>query len=181
MQHLRLDNLPVTSLVDMVAEMLHVDPTAAVGLVEAIAPHTSGNPYETVELLGALRRDGLLAPMADRWRWDAAQLHAYLGQSEPADLLVAHVAAMPPASRQLVDAMACLGGRVEVRALQTATGAPARVVEGQLAPALDEGVMVVDQDGDLGARCGPARPDGVHRAQPRSCRAGGGLPVLPHR
>jgi signal transduction histidine kinase len=151
-RHLRLDNLPIASLVDVVAEMLHVDPAAAVGLVEAIAPHTSGNPYETVELLGALRRDGLLAPMADRWRWDAAQLHAYLGRSEAAGLLAAHVAAMPPASRQLVEAMACLGGRVEVRVLQTATGAPARVVQGQLAPALDEGFLVVEPGADEAVR-----------------------------
>ena len=57
-RHLRLDNLPVPSLVAMVAEMLHVDPAAAAGLVELIDPYTSGNPYETVELLNALRRDG---------------------------------------------------------------------------------------------------------------------------
>ena len=44
----------------MVAEMLHVDPATAAGLVEAIEPHTRGNPYETVELLDALRRDGVL-------------------------------------------------------------------------------------------------------------------------
>ena len=54
----------------MVAEMLHVDPATAAGLAEAIEPHTSGNPYETVELLNALRRDGLLSATADGWRWD---------------------------------------------------------------------------------------------------------------
>ena len=50
----------------MVAEMLHMDPAAAAGLAEVIEPHTSGNPYETVELLNALRRDGVLAATADR-------------------------------------------------------------------------------------------------------------------
>ena len=48
--------------VAMVAEMLHVDRAAAAGLVEVIDPHTSGNPYETVELLNALRRDGRARP-----------------------------------------------------------------------------------------------------------------------
>ena len=40
--------------------------------------------------------------------------------------------------------MACLGGRAELSLLQTATGEPAGVVGQQLAPALDEGVLVVE-------------------------------------
>ena len=40
-EHLRLVNLPTPSLAAMVAEMLHVDPAAAAGLVEVIGPHTS--------------------------------------------------------------------------------------------------------------------------------------------
>ena len=63
-RHLRLDNLPVPSLITMVAEMLHVEPGAAAGLVEQINPYTSGNPYETVELLNALRQKGVLAASA---------------------------------------------------------------------------------------------------------------------
>ncbi|GAA5114802.1 AAA family ATPase [Pseudonocardia adelaidensis] len=151
-RHLRLHNLRVASLVDMVAEMLHADRAAVVALVEAVAAHTSGNPYETVELLGALRRAGVLTPMADGWRWDATELHAYLSRSEVAGLLGAPVSAIPPASRQLVEAMACLGGRVEVGVLQTATGEPARVVEGRLAPALDEGFLVVEPGVDEAVR-----------------------------
>ena len=37
--HVRLDNLPAPSLDGLVAEMLHVDPAAAAGLVEVIGPH----------------------------------------------------------------------------------------------------------------------------------------------
>jgi hypothetical protein len=57
-RHLRLGNLPVSGSVTMVAEMLHADPAAAAGLAAMIEPHASGNPYQTVELLNALRRDG---------------------------------------------------------------------------------------------------------------------------
>ena len=56
-RHLRLGNLPGPGLATMVAEMLRVDRAAAAGLAEVIEPHTRGNPYETVELLDALRRD----------------------------------------------------------------------------------------------------------------------------
>ena len=79
-RQLWLSNLPVPSLVAMVAEMLHVDRAAAAGLAEVIGPHTSGNPYETVELLNALRRDGVLAATANGWRWDAAAVRARLGR-----------------------------------------------------------------------------------------------------
>jgi signal transduction histidine kinase len=143
-RHLRLDNLPVSSSVTMVAEMLHVDPAAAGGLAEVIEPHTSGNPYETVELLNALRRDGLLTVTAAGWRWDAAAARAHLGRSEVSGLLAARVEAMPARSRQLVDAMACLGGRAEVSLLQAATGEPPGVVDQMLAPALDEGLLAVE-------------------------------------
>ena len=71
-RHLRLGNLPEPSLAAMVAEMLRVDRSAAAGLAEVIEPHTRGNPYETVELLNALRRDGLLTATAAGWRWDEA-------------------------------------------------------------------------------------------------------------
>ncbi len=44
----------------MVAELLRADEATVAGLAGAIQARTSGNPYQTVELLNALRRDGLL-------------------------------------------------------------------------------------------------------------------------
>ena len=113
-RHLRLVNLPGPGLVTMVTEMLHVDRAAAAGLAEVIEPHTRGNPYETVELLDALRRDRLLAATAAGWRWDNAAVRAHLGRSEVAGLLAARAAALPEQSRAMMESMACLGGRAEV-------------------------------------------------------------------
>jgi predicted ATPase/signal transduction histidine kinase len=141
-QHLWLDNLPVASLVTMVAEMLHVDRATAPGLVEVIEPHTCGNPYETGELLNLLRHAGVLTATADGWRWDNAVVRRHLGQSEVAGLLAARVDAMAAPARHMVEAMACLGGRVEVSVLQAATGEPTSGVEQRLAPALGDGLLV---------------------------------------
>src|SRR6185437_13318844 len=107
-------------------------------------PYTSGNPYETVELLNALRRDGLLAATAAGWRWDNAAVGAHLGGSEVAGLLAAGVEALPAPSRRVLEAMACLGGRVELSLLQTATAAPAGAVEHALAPALEDALLVAE-------------------------------------
>jgi signal transduction histidine kinase len=151
-RHLRLVNLPGPSLVTMVAEMLHGDRAAAAGLAEAIEPHTRGNPYETVELLNALRRDRLLTGTAAGWRWDNAAVRAHLGRSEVAGLLAARAAALPEQSRAMMESMACLGGRAEVSVLQVAAGVPADAVEHRLAPALDEGLLVIEPGADPAVR-----------------------------
>jgi signal transduction histidine kinase len=143
-RHLRLGNLPEPGLAAMVADMLRVDLVTVAGLAGAIEPHTRGNPYETVELLNALRRDGLLTATAAGWRWDQAAVRAHLGRSEVAGLVAARAAALPEKSRQMVEVMACLGGRVEVSVLKVATGEPADVVDQALAPALDEGLLVAE-------------------------------------
>jgi signal transduction histidine kinase len=160
-RQVRLDNLPVPSQVTMVAEMLHVDPAAAADLVEVIEPHTSGNPYETVELLNALRRDGVLTATATGWRWEPAAVRRDLNRPESGRLLATPVAALPARSRHVVEAMACLGGRATVTVLQTATGAPATVVEQLLRPAYDEGVLVVEPGVDQAVRF---RHDRIHEA-----------------
>jgi signal transduction histidine kinase len=143
-RQLPLANLPVSSLVGMVAEMLHVDPAAAAGLAELIGPRTAGNPYETVELLNALRRDGLVAATAAGWRWDTTAVRAHLGGSEVAELLAGRVEALPAASRRVLEAMACLGGRAELSLLRTATATPPGAVQQALAPALEEALLVAE-------------------------------------
>jgi signal transduction histidine kinase len=143
-RHLRLGNLPEPGLAVMVADMLRVDLVTVAGLAGLIEPHTRGNPYETVELLNALRRDGLLTATAAGWRWDAAAVRAHLGRSEVAGLLAARAAALPEKSRHVAEAMACLGGRAELSLLAAATGEPAGVVDQALAPALDEGLLVAE-------------------------------------
>jgi signal transduction histidine kinase len=143
-RRLRLGNLPGPGLVGMVAEMMHADLSGAAGLAGVIGPHTRGNPYETVELLGALRRDGLLTGAATSWRWDEAAVRVHLDRPEAAGLLAARAAALPEQSRAVMESMACLGGRAEVTVLQVAAGVSADVVEERLAPAFEEGLLVME-------------------------------------
>jgi signal transduction histidine kinase len=143
-RQLRLANLPAPSLAGMVAEMLHVDPAAAGDLAAVIGPQTAGNPYETVELLDALRRAGLLTASAGGWQWEVAAVRAHLGKAEAAALSAARARALPAPSRAAVEAMACLGGRADAGLLQTATGQPAAVMEQALAPALQDGLLLAE-------------------------------------
>jgi predicted ATPase len=71
-------------------------------------------------------------------------VRAHLGGSEVAGLLAGRVDALPAPSRQVLEAMACLGGRAELSLLQTATATPAAAVEQALAPALAEALLVAE-------------------------------------
>ncbi|MET7395951.1 AAA family ATPase [Dactylosporangium sp. NPDC005572] len=142
-RHLQLTDLDEPGLGALVAEVLHVDPARAAGLAATIRPYTAGNPHRTVELLNVLRSEGVLTAGPDGWQWDDAATRQHLHRSEPTGLLAARFAALPARSKHVLEAMACLGGRAEVRLLQTATGATADAVERSLLPALDEGLLVM--------------------------------------
>jgi predicted ATPase/signal transduction histidine kinase len=142
--HLRLDNLPPSSVVAMIADMLRVDTATAAALAGLLAPHTSGNPYEVVELLNGLRGQGALTVTAAGWSWDEPALRAHLSRSDIAALLAARVRAMPTPTQEMVQAMACLGGRIELNVLRAAVAEPPGLVQQRLAPALDEGVLVIE-------------------------------------
>ena len=141
-EHLRLGNLAGSHLATLVAGTLHADRATAAPLADAIRPHTSGNPYETVEMLNALRRDGVLTASRGGWRWDGAAVRDTLGHADAADFSEARIAALPQPSLETIDAMACLGGRAELRVLGIATGESPSIVEERLAPALDDGLLV---------------------------------------
>jgi signal transduction histidine kinase len=142
--HLHLLNLVPSNESALVAEILRVDHAAAGALAELIEPHTRGNPYETVEVLNTLRQQGILAPTSTGWSWDEPAVRSLLTRSKVAELAMARLAALPSASRDVLAAMACLGGRAELSVLAAAIAESADVVEQRLAPALEEGVLVVE-------------------------------------
>ena len=142
--HLQLDDLPPSSVVAMVADVLRVDTAAAAALAGILAPRTSGNPYEVVELLNGLRGQGALTVTAAGWCWDEPALRAHLSRFDIAELLADRVRAMPAPTREMVQAMACLGGRIELDVLRTAVAEPPGLVPQRLAPALAEGVLVIE-------------------------------------
>jgi signal transduction histidine kinase len=142
-ERVRLTGLGRASLVTMVSEMLGVTTDAVAPLVEEVAPHASGNPYETVEWLDALRRDGLLSAADGAWRWNVNGIRERL-RSEPTAPTASRLEALPRSSRRAVEAMACLGGRAELGVLGQAIDEPADEVERRLGPAFDDGMVVME-------------------------------------
>jgi diguanylate cyclase (GGDEF)-like protein len=141
---LRLGNLSLSGMAMLLADTLRLDAAQGWELARLITPRTRGNPYDTVEQLSSLLRAGLLELTADGWRWDAAATQSRLGRADLADPVARRAEALPLPTLDVVQAMACLGGRVALNLLQTATGASADQLQEHLAPALADGLVVMD-------------------------------------
>jgi hypothetical protein len=141
---LELANLPAPALGTMVGEMLRLDHATAAPLAEAIGDHTRGNPYDTVELVNALRRDGALVVGADGWHWDSAAVRGYLGTGDVISMVTARIDALPPDTQDLVRSMACLGGEIGFDLLCDAHALAPERVEELLLPAMADGLLVTD-------------------------------------
>ncbi|MEV6348805.1 diguanylate cyclase [Actinoplanes sp. NPDC051851] len=144
---LRLTNLPAGDLGTLLAEMLRLPGPATAPLAEILATRTGGNPFDTVELLNALRREGALIPDGECWRWDAGTLRRFVGRGDVVDLIGARVEALPATTRDLLDVMACLGGEIDLTMLRVASGLPAEQVGLALLPAAEDGLVTVGRDG----------------------------------
>jgi diguanylate cyclase (GGDEF)-like protein len=145
---LRLRNLPPVELAALVGEMLRLAPEAAAQLAGALRVHSAGNPFETVEMLNALRNDGTLVQSGTGWRWDAKTLRRRIGTGDMVDLLAARAARLADDSREVLDTLACLGGEIDLESLSRATGLSAKSLEAALAPALEDGLVVREPDGN---------------------------------
>ena len=145
---LRLENLPPAQLALLLEEMLRLPPSQAAPLAQTLAERTGGNPYDTVELINALRHDGVLVPGNGGWSWDAAAIRRYVGGSDVAELLAARVDRLPQDARSVLQLMACLGGELEFSVVRAASGLSAPALDEQLAPGLEEELLVLDQDAD---------------------------------
>ncbi len=143
-RHLELAGLDRPGLTAMIAGMLHASQAEAAMLADAIEPHVHGNPYETVELLNALRRDGVLTATPAGWQWQPEAVRARLDRSEGAAVQEVRLAAMPEQARAAVEAMACLGGRADLSVLRTAAAATVGDVADALGPAIEDGLLVLE-------------------------------------
>ncbi|WP_083670544.1 diguanylate cyclase domain-containing protein [Singulisphaera sp. GP187] len=141
---LRLENLPLADLGTLLEEMLRLRPSEAIRLAAVIGDRTGGNPYDTVELVNALRQDGALILGPEGWGWNEATVRRFVGRSEVVDLLAARIDRLPVESAELLETMACLAGEVGLDLLEAASGLTASALEARLAPPLEDGLLVLD-------------------------------------
>ncbi|HLV59269.1 MAG TPA: diguanylate cyclase [Natronosporangium sp.] len=141
--HLRLAGLDTGDLAVLLRTALRLEADRAADLAALLAPYVAGNPLRALEVLDALRRDGLLTASGGRgWRWDPrAVRHRLATPRRTTDLVADRVASLPPATVEVLEAMACLGEKVELSLLGTAVGVGPADLRQRLAPAFRDGLL----------------------------------------
>jgi len=148
---LRLGNLAPDELALFLQEMLRLEPEQALKLARAVALRSGGNPYDTVELINALRCDGTLSAGEHGWSWDESAIRRYVGQGDVVELLEERIKRLPAKAQALLETLACLGGEVAPELIALAGGLSADQLEQGLTPSLEDGLLL-PQDGGRGVR-----------------------------
>ena len=140
---LRLSNLSVADCAAMLESMLRMPAGSGAALAGALLQHTGGNPYDTIELVNALRDSGVLVRTGEGWQWDAQALRQHVDSNTVLDLLQARIARLPAESRALVDVMSCLGGDIRSSVLAAAADLDIAALPIWLAPAAQAGLLTL--------------------------------------
>ncbi|GLY27603.1 EAL domain-containing protein [Kineosporia sp. NBRC 101731] len=151
----RLENLSRDDLAGMLGEMLRLDRREAARLADVVGARTRGNPYETIELLNALRTDGALRLGESGWTWDTIAVNGRLVGSESGDLLAARLRGLPDQTVAVLEVLAGLGQKSELTVLATAAGMSVAELDDRLGPALADGLIVTttgEAEGDATVR-----------------------------
>ncbi len=139
--------LTLGGICEMTRDMLRLDPEPARELAQSLNVLTAGNPFDTVEMINALRGDGVLRLGESGWQWDDAKVRSYVGRGNVVDLLAARINRLPTTSRELLEFMSCLGSALECKLLCAATGLGDDELRARLRAPLDDGLVVADLSG----------------------------------
>ncbi|HET9658594.1 MAG TPA: ATP-binding protein [Kineosporiaceae bacterium] len=143
-------DLSAPALTTLLAAVLKLPSDQVEGLAATVGEVTGGNPADTLELLNALRGDGLIVPGPSGWTWDVEQVRRYTGDRQVGQLLATRIARLPPDTGTTLQALACLGRRADVGLLAAATDVTPEEVLSRLEPALQDGLI----GGDAAPGCG---------------------------
>ncbi len=146
---LHLANLPPIDVSTLLCEMLRLTPADAARLAASIGPHTDGNPFDTMELVNALRRDAVLTQGEQGWEWDDTAVRWHTGRTSAVELLTSRIASLPEPAPSVIAVMACLGGEVELGLLDAASGLLGVTVREALVAPLEEGLLVWSSAGTV--------------------------------
>lgn len=145
---LELHNLGIDDSARLLAEVLRLPAERATALAEGMAPASKGNPYESLELLNALRADGVLRLGREGWSWDEQELGRYARLRGVMGLVALRLAEFPEETGRLLRMMACLGNETRTDLLAAADSLGEDQLLSGLAPALEEGLLVLEQGGE---------------------------------
>ncbi|MBL9101452.1 MAG: AAA family ATPase [Myxococcales bacterium] len=147
---LTLRPLDLQTLTRLCADTLGDDDEAP-ALAALLHARTDGNPFFVRQLLHAFAERGAIHfdEAEDRWRFDPALVPAVALGEDVVTFLIGRIDDLAPATRNLLEWAACLGGELSAETLAWVQGRPEPEVRARLAELVDAGFLVA---GDGGAR-----------------------------
>ncbi len=141
---IRLHPLANAEVGEMLQAMLRLAPEPALALAGEVCELSAGNPFDTVEIVNALRGEGLLRLESNGWTWQGESIRRFAGRSSVIDLLAVRIARLPPQSIALLECMSCIGATVSLDVLAVALDATAHELRERLQAPLDDGLVSLD-------------------------------------
>lgn len=141
---LEVRNLGLPQVADLLERILRLPRGEAHELAEPVFALARGNPFDTVELVNAMRTEGVLRLTDSGWEWERRDLRHFVGSGDVVDLLGVRIVRLPAAALELLEHLACLGQSRELPLLETACGRLQAELRVLLAPALDDGLVVAE-------------------------------------
>lgn len=135
-------------LCQLLADTFRTGTDEVASLARLVVRKTEGNPFFVDAFLEEQHRQGTIAFDASRgrWTWDLERMEQQRITDNVAGLMTHKLQSLAPATRQVLQHAACVGGRFPLALLVELTGdTPARVVE-HLRPALDDGMITAVKD-----------------------------------
>ncbi len=139
-----LQNLSEAHTGELIGQVLRLPQARAVELAQAVGVLARGNPFDTLEMLDVLRSDAVLALGPQGWDWNSSAITRFVGRGNVVDLLGLRIGRLPAATRALLECMSCLGVVVDLSLLVLVTGVDAQRLHERLAPAQEDGLVIVD-------------------------------------
>ncbi len=126
-QRLPLAPLGFDAVHQLVTDTLRSEPAATRDLAELFCLRSDGNPFLLNELLEAVCEEGLLEidPKTYAWRWELSRLRVHPLTDRAADLMARKIQKLDPATREVLQVVACLGNHVAFADLACALDRPA--------------------------------------------------------
>jgi predicted ATPase/signal transduction histidine kinase len=145
-----LRGLNASGMSALTGQMLRMESPAAAALAASVSALTAGNPFDSVELINTLRKEGVLTLADTGWQWEEARVRRFVGRGVVADLLAARIARLVPPARELLECMSCLSHTVELRLLAAAAGLDELTARNALMPSVEDGLVEPARTGRRG-------------------------------
>jgi predicted ATPase/signal transduction histidine kinase/DNA-binding response OmpR family regulator len=150
---IRLQQLDLLSLSQLVADTLNCDPLIAQPLAELVELKTTGNPFFATQFLKSLYEDGAIC--FDRsshngdvggWSCDLAQVRAMAVTDDVVEFMALQLQKLPPATQAAFALAACIGAQFDLYTLATVFERSPEATAAVLWVGLEENLLIPTTD-----------------------------------